>query len=87
MQAQTSLPAAAADTPGFGEYFGILRKRRRLLFLVVLPIAAIGALLAIGLPDVYRSSGLIEIEGGDSLKRAQNQNLKSVIARDSDEPL
>lgn len=85
MQAQNSLPSLAADSPGFGEYFGIIRKRRRLLLLVAGPIAAIGALLAIGLPDVYRASGLIEIEEADSLKNGQN--LKSVIARDSDEPL
>lgn len=84
---QNSLPSAAAESPGFGEYFGIIRKRRRLLLLVAVPIAAIGALLAIGLPNIYRAAGLIEIEEADSLKRSQNQNLKSVIARDSDEPL
>ena len=31
----------AADVPGIGEYSAILRKRRRLLFMVALPIAAI----------------------------------------------
>jgi polysaccharide biosynthesis transport protein len=87
MQAQNSLPSAAAESPGFGEYFGIIRKRRRLLLLVAGPIAALGALLAIGLPDVYRASGLIEIEEADSQRHNQNENLKSVIARDSDEPL
>jgi uncharacterized protein involved in exopolysaccharide biosynthesis len=58
-QSNTTLDAEA---PGFGEYLGIVRKRRGLVFKVALPIVAIAALLAIGLPDVYRSSGLIEIE-------------------------
>lgn len=81
---QQPLPQEA-DSPGFAEYFAILRKRRRLLLYVGGPILALGALLALGLPDIYTSSGLIEIEGNDSNKG--QQNLKSVIARDTDEPL
>ena len=61
MHAQ-STPTLEAEAPGFSEYLGILRKRRSLLFKIGLPIVAIASLLAIGLPDVYRSSGLIEIE-------------------------
>jgi polysaccharide biosynthesis transport protein len=68
----------AADTqPGFSEYFGILRKRARLLITIAVPVAALGALLAIGLPDIYRSSGLIEIE--------EAQNLQNVLAREQED--
>src|SRR5687767_3661913 len=71
-------PNSAADgAPGFGEYFGIIKKRSRLLLNIALPIAALGALLAVGLPNVYRSSGLIEIE--------KAQNLQNVVARQEDE--
>jgi len=71
-------PNTATDSaPGFGEYFGILKKRSRLLLNIALPIAALGALLAVGLPNVYRSSGLIEIE--------KAQNLQNVVARQEDE--
>lgn len=66
----TTAPANAdSATPGFGEYLAVLRKRRRLLFLVALPIVAIGALLALLLPDVYRSEGTIEIEAAQSSSR------------------
>jgi protein tyrosine kinase modulator len=78
--------AAPAETPGLSEYFSILRKRRRLLLLVAGPIILAGALAALLLPDVYRSSGLIEIEESDSTKGAQSQNIKDVVARDTDEP-
>jgi polysaccharide biosynthesis transport protein len=65
-----------AETPGFGEYLSIIKKRRRLLFMVGLPIVALGVLLALGLPDVYRSSGNIEIE-------EQGRNVHS--ARDDED--
>lgn len=76
MSAQTVLPEES-QTPGFSEYFAILKKRRRLLLNVAVPVAALGALLAIGLPDVYRSSGLIEIE--------EASRLGSVVAREEAE--
>lgn len=68
---------ASADqqTPGFGEYFGILKKRRRLLLNLIVPIAALGALLAIGLPDIYRSVALIEID--------EQQTMQNMLARGS----
>ncbi|HEX7012168.1 MAG TPA: hypothetical protein VF161_05455 [Steroidobacteraceae bacterium] len=84
MQAQPSM-AGSQDPPGFAEYLGILRKRRRLLLLVAVPIALLGAVLAVVLPDVYRSTGLIEIEGAESLR--DTGTLRSVVARESDEPL
>lgn len=80
----------ADDMPGFGEYVGIIRKRKRLLFTIGLPILALGGLLALGLPDIYRSSGLIEIEGAENIRQSgpnTNNTLQDSIARQSDEPL
>src|SRR5688572_994277 len=74
MHAQ-STPTLEADAPGFGEYLGIVRKRRSLVFKIGLPIVAIASLLAIGLPDVYRSSGLIEIE--EDAKQTVGQNPRN----------
>ena len=68
--------AANAEVPGIGEYSSILRKRRRLLFGVALPIVAIGGLLAVGLPDVYESSGHIEIEGAQDIQELVNRASK-----------
>lgn len=68
------------DSAGFGDYLGILRKRRKLLFMVGLPIIALGVALALGLPDVYRSQGQIELEGAQNLK--QNPNA---LAQDPDD--
>jgi uncharacterized protein involved in exopolysaccharide biosynthesis len=47
----------------------------------------LGGLLAVGLPDIYRSSGLIEIEGAESLRSSADNNLQAMIARQSDEPM
>jgi uncharacterized protein involved in exopolysaccharide biosynthesis len=68
------------DSAGFGDYLAILRKRRKLLLMVGLPIIALGVGLAIALPDVYRSSGQIELEGAQNLK--QNPNA---LGQDPDE--
>ncbi len=46
------------------------------------------ALLALGLPDIYSSSGLIEIEGAENVSQSPaNATLQDSIARQSDEPL
>ena len=78
MPNQTTL-AAKDDSPDLGEYFDILRKRRRLMLLVALPIIALGAALAFLLPDVYRAEGNIEIEGAQASK-----NLIARTAKDDD---
>jgi len=54
--------------PGFGEYLSILKKRRSLLFGLSIPIVALGALLALGLPDIYRSAALIEIDEQNAMQ-------------------
>ncbi|NLG77072.1 MAG: hypothetical protein GX535_12625 [Xanthomonadaceae bacterium] len=71
---QGSSPIEAnGQAPGFAEYLAILKKRRRLLLNIVVPIAALGALLAITLPDVYRSVALIEID--------EQQTMQNMLAR------
>lgn len=68
----TSTAGHEPETTGLGDYLAILRKRRKLLFLVGLPIIAIGVGLAIALPDVYRSQGEIEIEGAQVVRANPN---------------
>jgi protein tyrosine kinase modulator len=46
-------------TPDFSDYVAAVKRRRVLLITVGLPILAIALALAIGLPDVYVSTGLI----------------------------
>lgn len=65
---------AQAEAPGFGEYFSIIKKRQQLLVKVIVPIVALGALLALGLPSIYRSSGLIEID--------EQQTMRNMLARE-----
>jgi uncharacterized protein involved in exopolysaccharide biosynthesis len=87
-QQPTIAPDSADEMPGLGDYLSIVRKRKRLLFMVGLPILALGGLLALGLPDIYRSQGLIEIEGAESIREgAAKGTLQDSIARESDEPL
>jgi uncharacterized protein involved in exopolysaccharide biosynthesis len=88
-QQPTIVPGPADELPGFGDYVSIVRKRKRLLFLVGLPIIALGGLLALGLPDIYSSSGLIEIESAENARPGggANATLQDSIARESDEPL
>jgi succinoglycan biosynthesis transport protein ExoP len=88
MQQQPIAQFPADETPGFGDYLGIVRKRKRLLFLIGLPIVALGGLAALILPDIYRSSALIEIEGSESGRQSSTDTtLQDSIARQSDEPL
>jgi len=47
------------NTPDFSDYVAAVKRRRILLAMVGLPILTIALALAIGLPDVYVSTGLI----------------------------
>jgi succinoglycan biosynthesis transport protein ExoP len=76
----SSMTGREPESAGFGEYLGILRKRRKLLLMVGLPIIALGLGLALGLPDVYRSQGRIELEGAQNIR--QNPNS---LAQDPDD--
>ncbi len=46
-------------TPEFSDYLAALKRRRMLLAIVALPIVAIALALAIGMPDIFVSTGLI----------------------------
>jgi uncharacterized protein involved in exopolysaccharide biosynthesis len=80
MQTPSSYPGYEPESSGFGDYLGALRRRRKLLLLVALPIIAIGAALALALPDKYRSEGQIEIEGAQAVKSNPN-----ALAQDPEE--
>lgn len=67
-------PTVAPENPGFGDYFAVIRKRRRLLLSIAVPIVALASMLALGLPDMYRSSGLIELEGAQTAYRAPSRD-------------
>jgi polysaccharide biosynthesis transport protein len=56
--------------PGLGDYIAALKRRRNLIFGVAIPIVALGAMLALGLPAIYQSSGFIQLE--DEQNRAEN---------------
>ena len=85
---QQPIASATDEMPGIGDYLGIVRKRKRLLFMIGVPILALGALLALVLPDIYSSSDLIEIEGAENIRQgATDPALQDAIARQSDEPL
>lgn len=58
---------------GLQDYLAALKRRRLLLFGIALPIVALAVMLAIGLPDIYQSSGFIEIESaGLNARRSPN---------------
>ncbi len=46
-------------TPEFSDYLAAIKRRRMLLAAIALPIVAIALALAIGMPDIYVSTGLI----------------------------
>ena len=46
-------------SPEFSDYLAAIKRRRMLLAVIALPIVAIALSLAIGMPDVYVSTGLI----------------------------
>ena len=47
------------STPDFSDYVAAIKRRRVLLTSVALPILAIAIALAVGLPDIFVSTGLI----------------------------
>ena len=49
-------------TTGMADYLTAIERRRGLLFGIALPIVALALLLAVALPDVYRSAALIEVD-------------------------
>jgi uncharacterized protein involved in exopolysaccharide biosynthesis len=51
---------------GFSDYLGAIHRRRGLLLALAVPIVALALLLALALPDIYRSAALIEVDMSDS---------------------
>lgn len=52
----------ATDTSGISAYIAAIRRRKRLMLLIAVPILLGGLVLALALPDVYEASGMINIE-------------------------
>jgi succinoglycan biosynthesis transport protein ExoP len=52
------------QTQGFGEYVRAIRRRRKLILGVAVPLAAAGIVISLALPSIFRSDGLFEIEEG-----------------------
>src|SRR6476659_9234077 len=49
-------------SPEFSDYLHAIGRRKALLFGVAIPIAILAILLSVTLPDIYSSSGLVEID-------------------------
>jgi polysaccharide biosynthesis transport protein len=60
-------------TPDFSDYLAAIKRRHFLLLAIALPIVAIGAALAIGLPSVYVSNSLIEFARATVSGELQNE--------------
>ena len=52
----------SSSTAGLTAYLGALRRRRRLMALIAVPIAVAALVIALALPDRYSSSSLVSIE-------------------------
>lgn len=74
--------AAMDDTKPLqiADYLAVLRRRRFLVFALGLPIAAVALTLAIGLPDVYRATALIEIQEARSVGIVPNDHSEKSYA-------
>ncbi|HSC05733.1 MAG TPA: hypothetical protein VLD59_02805, partial [Steroidobacteraceae bacterium] len=73
-------------TTGMAEYLTALQRRRGLLLGIALPIVALALLLAVALPDIYRSSALVEVDiDGDQQHTAAAHQANALIT-DPDEP-
>jgi polysaccharide biosynthesis transport protein len=86
-------------SPEFSDYIHAIGRRKALLFGIAIPIALLAILLSVTLPDIYTSSGLVEIDdpsAAQSLSVAAGsgngesdyadqyvQNLKGIVLSDS----
>ena len=61
---------ASEGSPSFGEYLATLRRRRLFMVCVALPIVLIAAVLAIALPDIYRSTATFRLTSGQIAETA-----------------
>ena len=85
-------------SPEFSDYIHAIARRKALLFGVAIPIALLAILLSLALPDIYTSSGLVEIDEPSSAQALSTatvgngesnyadqyvQNLKGIVLTDS----
>ncbi|HEU5135135.1 MAG TPA: GNVR domain-containing protein [Steroidobacteraceae bacterium] len=83
------------DNPELSGYIHAIARRKALLFGLAIPIAVLAVLLSVGLPDVYTSSALVEIDepssaqslaetsGNASYADQYVTNLKGIVLTDS----
>ena len=83
------------NNPEFSGYIHAIARRKALLFGLAIPIAVLAVLLSVGLPDVYTSSALVEIDepssatslaetsGNASYADQYVTNLKGIVLTDS----
>jgi len=83
------------NNPEFSGYIHAIARRKALLFGLAIPIAVLAILLSVGLPDVYTSSALVEIDepssatslaetsGNASYADQYVTNLKGIVLTDS----
>src|SRR3954469_23157050 len=64
-------------SPEFSDYLHAIGRRKALLFGIAIPVAILAILLSVTLPDVYSSSGLVEIDD-PSTQAPQTQPLNSL---------
>jgi uncharacterized protein involved in exopolysaccharide biosynthesis len=61
----SGMPKEADVSLGFGEVLGAIKRRRMLIAAIVAPTLVIAGALALGLPDVYRSTANFALIGAD----------------------
>ena len=84
-------------SPEFSDYVHAIGRRKALMLGVAIPIAILALLLSLTLPDIYTSSGLVEIDESSSSNPLDNsdehdhtsyadqyvQNLKGIVLNDN----
>jgi uncharacterized protein involved in exopolysaccharide biosynthesis len=87
----------AQASPEFSDYVHAIARRKALLFGVAIPIAVLAILLSLTLPDIYTSSGLVEINSSSAAQALSVQggtgeadyadqyvqNLKGIVLTDT----
>jgi uncharacterized protein involved in exopolysaccharide biosynthesis len=87
----------AQASPEFSDYVHAIARRKALLFGVAIPVAVLAILLSLTLPDIYTSSGFVEIDEPSAMQslsaQAGNgesdyadqyvQNLKGIVLTDN----
>lgn len=72
-------------SPDLSDYLAAIKRRRMLLAIIALPIVAIAAALAVGLPDVYVSSGLLTFTDATVPGEMPTNGQQDAIRREQEE--